>query len=291
MHVYKLTDKRQLNDGTQTYMLHFCSREFLRDLRTKVSETFEGRIDQMVYKILGDPDYLDSRKKLFYQKTRNQDKITIPNRSPLKAIEMGLLTVEKKGKINAFSGRVLEIEGLEKLKVEQAFEVIPKIFERQKQLKALNKKNECVVIWPSVNPVNDLVYGYGAVKVFSRTPFINNNKWAIDMSTSLSDVVISKDVVSCETRFNTTPESAWIGAFRECAKLSSKIIPEQVDRETEHRLDVWCNVGADSLYGDWSILGAQAGKNFGRTYKEDNRRLMMINDMNVMRQLYDRYKV
>ena len=88
MHVYKLTDKRQLNDGTQTYMLHFCSREFLRDLRTKVSETFEGRIDQMVYKILGDPDYLDSRKKLFYQKTRNQDKITIPNRSPLKAIEM-----------------------------------------------------------------------------------------------------------------------------------------------------------------------------------------------------------
>jgi len=88
MHVYKLTDKRQLNDGTQTYMLHFCSREFLRDLRTKVSETFEGRIDQMVHKILGDPDYLDSRKKLFYQKTRNQDKITIPNRSPLKAIEM-----------------------------------------------------------------------------------------------------------------------------------------------------------------------------------------------------------
>ncbi|MBR9729112.1 bifunctional aconitate hydratase 2/2-methylisocitrate dehydratase [Shewanella intestini] len=42
---------------------------------------------------------------------------------PLKAIEMGLLTVEKKGKINAFSGRVLEIEGLEQLKVEQAFEL------------------------------------------------------------------------------------------------------------------------------------------------------------------------
>ncbi|PMG77895.1 bifunctional aconitate hydratase 2/2-methylisocitrate dehydratase [Shewanella sp. 10N.286.51.B7] len=42
---------------------------------------------------------------------------------PHKAIEMGLLTVEKKGKINAFSGRVLEIEGLEHLKVEQAFEL------------------------------------------------------------------------------------------------------------------------------------------------------------------------
>lgn len=42
---------------------------------------------------------------------------------PLKAIEMGLLTVEKKGKINEFNGRVLEIEGLEDLTVEQAFEL------------------------------------------------------------------------------------------------------------------------------------------------------------------------
>ena len=42
---------------------------------------------------------------------------------PHKAIEMGLLTVEKKGKKNIFSGRILEIEGLEHLKVEQAFEL------------------------------------------------------------------------------------------------------------------------------------------------------------------------
>ncbi|WP_417763690.1 bifunctional aconitate hydratase 2/2-methylisocitrate dehydratase [Shewanella sp.] len=42
---------------------------------------------------------------------------------PHKAIEMGLLTVEKKGKKNVFSGRILEIEGLEHLKVEQAFEL------------------------------------------------------------------------------------------------------------------------------------------------------------------------
>jgi len=42
---------------------------------------------------------------------------------PLKAIDMGLLTVEKKGKINIFSGKVLEIEGLPDLKCEQAFEL------------------------------------------------------------------------------------------------------------------------------------------------------------------------
>jgi len=45
------------------------------------------------------------------------------NAIPLKAIEMGLLTVAKEGKVNAFSGRILEIEGLPDLKVEQAFEL------------------------------------------------------------------------------------------------------------------------------------------------------------------------
>lgn len=42
---------------------------------------------------------------------------------PYYAIQEGLLTVEKSGKKNAFSGRVLEIEGLEELTVEQAFEL------------------------------------------------------------------------------------------------------------------------------------------------------------------------
>ncbi len=42
---------------------------------------------------------------------------------PLYAIKKGLLTVAKAGKINAFSGRILEIEGLPDLKVEQAFEL------------------------------------------------------------------------------------------------------------------------------------------------------------------------
>ncbi|AVM75374.1 bifunctional aconitate hydratase 2/2-methylisocitrate dehydratase [Magnetospirillum gryphiswaldense] len=45
------------------------------------------------------------------------------NAIPLYAIRSGLLTVEKKGKKNIFSGRILEIEGLPNLKVEQAFEL------------------------------------------------------------------------------------------------------------------------------------------------------------------------
>ncbi len=45
------------------------------------------------------------------------------NAIPYVALQRGLLTVEKKGKKNVFSGRILEIEGLPNLKVEQAFEL------------------------------------------------------------------------------------------------------------------------------------------------------------------------
>jgi aconitate hydratase 2/2-methylisocitrate dehydratase len=45
------------------------------------------------------------------------------NAIPYAAIQRGLLTIDKKGKKNVFSGRILEIEGLPDLKVEQAFEL------------------------------------------------------------------------------------------------------------------------------------------------------------------------
>ncbi len=52
------------------------------------------------------------------------------NAIPYYAIKQGLLTVEKKGKKNIFSGRILEIEGLPDLKVEQAFELTDASAER-----------------------------------------------------------------------------------------------------------------------------------------------------------------
>lgn len=54
----------------------------------------------------------------------------IVNAIPYVAIQKGLLTVEKKNKKNIFSGRILEIEGLPDLKVEQAFELTDASAER-----------------------------------------------------------------------------------------------------------------------------------------------------------------
>ena len=66
-------------------------------------------------------------------KGQMQDGVTLRdlvNAIPLYAIKAGLLTVEKKGKKNIFSGRILEIEGLPDLKVEQAFELTDASAER-----------------------------------------------------------------------------------------------------------------------------------------------------------------
>jgi len=66
-------------------------------------------------------------------KGRMQPGITLRdlvNAIPYYAIKQGLLTVAKQGKKNVFSGRILEIEGLPDLKVEQAFELTDASAER-----------------------------------------------------------------------------------------------------------------------------------------------------------------
>jgi len=88
MHVYAVSDKQQDNDTKEIFVLHFASREFLRNIRTRVSQAYSGRMNEMVASIVGDENYLDSRKTLNVQKTRNQDKITIPNMHPFQAINM-----------------------------------------------------------------------------------------------------------------------------------------------------------------------------------------------------------
>ena len=71
MHVFAVSDKQQSGDGQEVYILRFASREFLRNIRTRVSQAYSGRMNEMVASILGDENYLDSKKTLNVQKTRN----------------------------------------------------------------------------------------------------------------------------------------------------------------------------------------------------------------------------
>ena len=87
-HIYNISDRKQLNRGVMSYTLHFASREFMRNIRTKVSQAYDGKYDRAVIDIMKDKNYLDSRKKLHYEPTGNANKIVVPNLPPFEAISM-----------------------------------------------------------------------------------------------------------------------------------------------------------------------------------------------------------
>jgi len=88
MHIYKLRSRQQVKDGMIMYVLCFASREFLRNIRTKVNKSYNGTMDTIVNAILSDEKGLDTRKKITVQKTLNKDKVVIPNMKPFDAVSL-----------------------------------------------------------------------------------------------------------------------------------------------------------------------------------------------------------
>ncbi len=90
---------------------------------------------------------------------------------PLYAIKQGLLTVEKKGKKNIFSGRILEIEGLPDLKVEQAFELSDASAERSAAGCTVQLNKEPIIEYINSNIVllkNMIANGYHDERTIAR---------------------------------------------------------------------------------------------------------------------------
>lgn len=154
-----------------------------------------------------------------------------------------------------------------------------------------NNKLECVHVFRARNPVNNLVYGYGAIKLLPTADVLKVSAAPMkpDVTTSINRKYEIVNIVSNVTKFDTDPFNTWRSAFRECAKLASKIIPDQRDSETEHRLNIWCTFDNNTIYGKWCIDGANAGKTYGVVNRNNNAALMLINDMDQMKQLFDRY--
>jgi aconitate hydratase 2/2-methylisocitrate dehydratase len=90
---------------------------------------------------------------------------------PYAAIKAGLLTVAKAGKKNVFSGRILEIEGLPDLKVEQAFELSDASAERSAAGCTIKLNKEPVIEYLTSNVVlmkNMIADGYADAKTLKR---------------------------------------------------------------------------------------------------------------------------
>ncbi len=90
---------------------------------------------------------------------------------PYYAIQQGLLTVAKQGKVNAFSGRILEIEGLPDLRVEQAFELSDASAERSASGCTVLLNKEPIIEYLTSNIVllkNMIAQGYADARSLQR---------------------------------------------------------------------------------------------------------------------------
>jgi len=144
-----------------------------------------------------------------------------------------------------------------------------------------------VHVWRSQNPINDLVYGYGGIKLFPRQATIDMDTSKPDMTTSITNKFKSMPEISNITQYNISPFETWKSAFRECAKLSAKIIDRQKDDETNARLKIWTTVGSDRDFGEYAIQGAIQGKKYGEKHTQSPQDLRRINDFEWLQEQFD----
>jgi len=95
----------------------------------------------------------------------------VVNAIPYVAIEQGLLTVAKEGKKNVFNGRIMEIEGLPDLKLEQAFELTDATAERSCAGSTIKLSVDTVSEYLRSNVAllkNMIARGYGDARTLAR---------------------------------------------------------------------------------------------------------------------------
>jgi hypothetical protein len=140
---------------------------------------------------------------------------------------------------------------------------------------------DVVHVWRSLNPVVDLSYGYGGVKLLPKQMTITMDTNTTDMTMNISSKFKAMEEVSNITAFNTDSFSTWRSAFRECCKLA--VINNQ---ESLSRLSVWCELNNNAPYGFYAHLGALAGRNYGEKNASDKEALARINDFTWLEALW-----
>ena len=147
-----------------------------------------------------------------------------------------------------------------------------------------NLVDNIVHVYHSKNPINDLTYGYGGVKLLPTKLTRNMDITTTDMTTSISNKFKVINEVSNITAFDTDEFSTWKSAFRECAKLASKTRNRQDEEETNARLKTWTTYATGSYKRD-ALRGANAGMQFGLSNSSD---LNLINNFDWLRKEYEK---
>ena len=162
-------------------------------------------------------------------------------------------------------------------------------------------ESECICVWSSINPINDLIYGHGGVKILPKQPLLVENKDVIDFTTGFGLNTKVFESISNITAFNYDEFNTFRSAYRECTKLASNLTNKNVlykinfeegtkiREEAEYRLHVWTTVGEENKFGKYCIDGAIQGKKYGTEFAENAEKLKLINDYDWMRNEFNRF--
>ena len=141
-------------------------------------------------------------------------------------------------------------------------------------------KNPCHYIFHCKNPVNDLVYGHGAVLLYNKQIVMQTINPGLDFTLSGAHEVIP--ILSAVNHFNETPWLAWRTAFREVIKL----LQAKITVEGRFRLKKWLTMGVGNN-ADWVHKGANDAQNYFETHKENYDELMKSYNFDWLKQYYE----
>jgi hypothetical protein len=148
---------------------------------------------------------------------------------------------------------------------------------------------DCAYLWNSRNPINDLEYGYGGVKLFPRQRLLDAWLWqGLDMTTEVMKDITTMPTVSNKTTFNTDEFATWRSAFRECVKLCYHIEQNSDDWQAKEKLKVWLNMDHGRPFTKNSLQGANDAVNFAKKNINDIKMLLKINDYSWLKQEFKR---
>jgi hypothetical protein len=150
------------------------------------------------------------------------------------------------------------------------FDFQPGIFDR-----------DCAYVWCSQNPVNNLTYHNGGVKLFNKSILLKKKKWTtLDMFTGIMPKISAEDRISCITSFNVDEFSTWRSAFRECVKLYKN--------NQMGKLNEWLSSDPKKNFGSYAVLGANHACDFANKFVNDHNALLKINDYNWLREYFNK---
>jgi len=135
-----------------------------------------------------------------------------------------------------------------------------------------DENKDFVFSWCGRNAINDLVYGNGGLKCWTKD-FVLNMKTHENSDPDDSESVVEfcfdpryYQMNECYSvsHINGSPFQAWRAGFREGVKMSLDRGAKAVDIkrvwwQNYQRLLIWCNIGADVKNGIWAMYGARLG--------------------------------